>query len=79
MSISINVDIDDILYGMSDWEKQELVDDLFDDGYVAKKDYRSEDNRYSEWDEAVTKLLGNSWRLSKEDEAIILRITNKII
>jgi hypothetical protein len=79
MSISINVDIDDVLYGMSDWEKQELVDELFDDGYVAKKDYRNESNPYSDWDEAVTKLLGNSWRLSKEDEATILRITNKIV
>ncbi len=78
-SISVDVDIEDILWGMSDWEKQQLVDDLFDDGYVAKKDYRSEDNQYSDWDEAVTKLLGNKWRLTTEDEQTILRITNKII
>jgi hypothetical protein len=76
---SINIEIEDILWDMTDREKQQLVDDLYEDGYVAKNDYRSDTNQYSDWDEAVTKLLGNSWKLSNEDEAIILRITNKII
>jgi hypothetical protein len=78
-SISVDVDIEDILWGMSDWEKQQLVDDLFDDGYVAKKDHRSGESVDSDWDEAVAKLVGNKWRLSKEDEETILKITNKII
>jgi hypothetical protein len=78
-SISVDVDIEDILWGMSDWEKQQLVDDLFDDGYIAKKDPRSGESSDFDWDEAVTKLMGNKWRLSKEDEETILRITNKII
>jgi hypothetical protein len=77
--ISVDVDIDDVLYSMSDWEKQQLVDELYDDGYIAKKDPRSDESSDSDWDEAVTKLLGNKWRLSKEDEETILRITNKII
>ena len=29
--------------------------------------------------EAILKLKGNKWRLSKEDEETILRITNKLI
>jgi hypothetical protein len=76
----IEIDIDDILYDMSDYEKQELVDDLYEDGYIASKDVRSDvDGDLSEWDKGVKKLFGNAWRLSKEDEATILAITNKIV
>lgn len=79
-SISVDVEIEDILWGMSDYEKQELVDDLYDEGIVAKKDSRyGDDGNGSDFDNEVRKLLGNSWRLSSEDEATILRITNKII
>jgi hypothetical protein len=75
---SIDIDIDDIMYSLSSWEKQELVDELYNDGYVAKKDSeaRSTDD---EWNEQVHKLFNNKWRLSKEDEATILRITNKLV
>jgi hypothetical protein len=74
----IDIEIDDILYGMSSWEKQELVDELYNDGYVAKKD-TSERNTDNEWNEQVDKLFNNKWRLSKEDEETILRITNKLV
>lgn len=75
---SIDVDIDDILWGMTDRDKQELVDDLYEDGYIAKKedDAKSTDD---EWNEQVGKLFNNRWRLSVEDEATILAITNKLI
>jgi hypothetical protein len=75
---NIEVDIDDVLWGMSDREKQELVDDLYEDGYIAKKsdDAKSTDD---EWNEQVGKLFNNRWRLSVEDEATILAITNKLI
>lgn len=75
---NIEVDIDDVLWGMSDREKQQLVDDLYDDGYIAKKsdDAKSTDD---EWNEQVGKLFNNRWRLSVEDEATILAITNKLI
>ena len=76
---SIDIDIDDILWGMSDYEKQELVDDLYEDGYVAKKDIQNTDGDLDEFDSAVSKLLGNGWKLTKEDEETILRIANKII
>jgi hypothetical protein len=75
---SIDIDIDDILWGMSDREKQELVDDLYEDGYIAKKDddAKSTDDA---WNEEVHKLFNSKWRLSKEDEETILNITKKII
>ena len=72
---SIDIDIDDILYSLSRWEKQELADELYDDGFVPKQI----DVPTDEFDRQVSKLIGNSWRLSKEDEETILRITNKLI
>ena len=77
---SIDIDIDDILYSLSSYEKQELADELYDDGYCPKQiGNHPDDENSDEWDTNVRKLIGNSWRLSKEDEATILRITNKII
>jgi hypothetical protein len=68
----IEVDVDDFLSACSDSEIKELVQALKDDGYLDEGD----DN---DFDIAVRKLLGNSWRLSKEDEETILKIANKII
>lgn len=76
----IEIEIEDILWDMSDYEKQELVDELYADGFVAKNDnLNGSDDDLSDWDLSVKKLLGNSWRLSKEDEQTILEITKKLI
>ena len=77
---SIEFDIDDILNGMMGYEKQELADELYDDGYSPSQlGEHPDDREQSDFDREVSKLIGNSWRLSKEDEETILRITNKII
>jgi hypothetical protein len=78
---SIDIDIDDILYSLSSYEKQELADELYDDGFVPKQmgGVHPDDVPIGEFDSEVTKLIGNSWRLSKEDEETILRITNKLV
>jgi ATP-dependent Zn protease len=75
---SIDIDIDDILYSMSSYEKQQLADELYEDGYLAKKD-DAQKSTDDEWNESVNKLFNNKWRLSKEDEEAILRITNKLL
>lgn len=77
--ISVDIDIDDVLWSLSDNEKQKLVDDLYDDGYIAKNDPRYGLPEFDDWDEKVAKLLYNKWRLSKEDEETILKIVSKII
>ena len=79
---SIDIDIDEIISGMLGYEKQELADELYEAGYVPTQingtlsDPLQKD---TEFDEQVKKLVGNSWRLSKEDEETILRITNKLV
>ncbi len=69
----IEVDVDDFLSACSDSEIKELVQALKDDGHL------DEGELDNDFDIAVRKLAGNSWRLSKEDEETILRISNKII
>lgn len=79
--ISIDVDIDDILYNLSDREKQKLVDELYDDGFVQTQISTddSNDNLLDVmWKESVTKLLNNRHMLTSEDEEIIKKISNKI-
>ncbi len=83
---NIDIDISDILWGLTSWEKQELADELYDDGYVPKQVEEIIDKEDSiqtasslDFDGQVQKLIGNSWRLTKEDEETILRITNKLI
>lgn len=77
---SIDIDIDDILWSLSSWEKQNLADELYDDGYCPKQiGEHPDDVPMGDFDKEVSKLIGNSWRLSKEDEETILRITNKLI
>jgi hypothetical protein len=78
---SIDIEIDDILYSLSSYEKQELADELYDDGYVPKQmgGVHPDDAPTGEFDKEVTKLIGNSWRLTSEDEQTILRITSKLV
>lgn len=75
---SIDIDIDDIIEGMTSYELQELADKLYEDGYSAKRD-AGEESTDDEWNWQVDKLYNNRWRLSVEDEATILAITNKIV
>ena len=76
--ISIDIDIDDIISSMGSYDKQMMVDELYDDGYIAKKDSEASSTD-DVWNEQVHKLFNNKWRLSKEDEETILKITNKIV
>jgi hypothetical protein len=78
---SIDIEIDDILYSMSSWEKQELADELYEAGYIPKQmgGVHPDDVPTGEFDSEVHKLIGNGWRLSVEDEETILRITNKLV
>ena len=80
---TIDIDIDDIMYGLTRFEKQELVDELYEDGYCPEQLKNSlkdvEVQHPTDFDLSIKKLYGNGWRLSKEDEETILKITSKII
>ena len=75
--VQIDVDIDDVVSGLNDREKQELVDELFEQGIIAQKDKRNIDSD-SDFDMAVEKLIGNKHRLTIEEESLIFTISNRI-
>ena len=78
--INIDIEIDEIISNMGSYDKQEMVDELYECGYTPKQ-LKSIEERFeanTEFDKQVVKLIGNSWKLSKEDEETILRITNKL-
>ena len=78
---SIEIDIDDLIFGLARYEKQELADALYEDGYVPKQmgGVHPDDVYVSEFDAQVSKLIGNAWKLTKEDEETILKIANKLV
>jgi hypothetical protein len=76
---NIDIDIDDILWGMSSREKQELVDELYDEGYIPTKLEKSILYSESDFDNACEKIKGNSWRLTKKEEAFIINISERFI
>ena len=69
----IEVDVDDFISACSSSEIKELIQALKDDGHL------DEGELDNDFDIAIRKLSGNSWRLSKEDEETILKIANKIV
>lgn len=81
-SVSVDIDIDDILYDMSSDELQNLVDDLYDDGYVPKQlsGGVSEEQKNvldMEWDELVKKMSKLRLQISIADEETLRNILNK--
>lgn len=90
--ISINIDVDDIINEMSRFDRKYLFTEMQKDGYISKdlvitddgevelptklsRDMEGED--VNPFNIAVSKMYGNSWRMSKEDEEAIIQIANK--
>lgn len=79
--INVEVDIDNVLWSMRDKEKQKLVDDLYEDGFIPKE-LESELNQPTHaaeapFVEALDKLKGKYNMLTAEEEQIIIKIANK--
>ena len=78
MTVSVDVDIDDILWSATNRDKQELADRLYEDGIRATKDTdETYKNPETEFDEACLKLFGQGWRLTREEEEFIISISKR--
>ena len=80
--ISIDIDIDELIWGMSDRERQELAEELYDNGYVPQKLEKAEKKEMfgaveSEYQDALEKLDGKWNRLTAEEEALIINISKR--
>lgn len=84
--INMDIDLDDIIDGLASHEKQELVDELYSDGYyqteLEKQIYAS-----SEYDnvslneqlfrEQLGKISSNYLSLTDEEQELILKISKR--
>ncbi len=80
--INVDIDIDDVLDDLSSLEKQQLVDDLYEDGYIPteiEKKRRKElvSAAESEFQDALEKLNRKWNSLTKSEEEIIIAIAKR--
>jgi hypothetical protein len=92
-SISIDVDIDDIIWAMSSYDRRELFNHMQDRGYISKLciitkegevkapahiERNALDESQSEFNQALHKLFGNGWRLTREQEEYIIKLSKQL-
>jgi hypothetical protein len=75
--ITVDVDIDDIISSLSNSERQALVDNLYDDGYIPKQVEKESYEHEDEFSLACQKLKYQSWRLSREEAQFIINISKR--
>ena len=76
----VDIDVDEFLSACNDSEIKELVQALADDGYIKRESILKPGKRTNaEFDDACTSLIGNSWRLTKEDEEAVINIFKRNI
>ena len=79
-NINVDIDVDDILWDLSDCDKQYLVDELYEDGFTPKgmeNDNPSVSVAESFFNEALDKLKGKWNMLSAEEEQTIINISKR--
>ena len=84
--IDVDVDIDDILWSMSSWEKQEMADALYDDGVTPKQlnnelgiisDRTASTSSEQELYDLLDKVWMNKLCLGSADIEILQRLAKK--
>jgi hypothetical protein len=75
--INIDIDLDDLLWELSSREKQELVDNLYGEGYTPSPLDKTSNSTNSDFDDACQNLIGESWRLTKEEEEFIINLSKR--
>jgi hypothetical protein len=83
--VSVDVDIDDILNGLSSRELQRLADDLYDDGYYQTKlerELNSDDDTTISLNEKlyrneISKLRVNYHNLTNQEIEILMNIAKR--
>jgi hypothetical protein len=79
--ISVDVDINDVLWSMGDRDKQKLVDELYDEGFTPEELEKKLDPpthaAESIFNEALDKIKGKWNMLTEEEEQIIINISKR--
>jgi hypothetical protein len=81
-NFSINIELNDILWNLSDSDKQDFIDELYDAGYVPSQLEENEQepaNVLDElWFEAVDKIRQGRLQLTSEQEEVIMSIAKSL-
>lgn len=77
MTINVNVDVLDEL---SNNQKQQLADELYDLGFIQKQiGVTVTPNTDTDFDKLVSKIIGNKHKLTIDEERIICEIAERIV
>lgn len=91
-SISIDVDIEDIIWGMGTYDRKAFFKAMSAEGYISKSCVITEDGEVKaaahierntvaaskdEFNHALQVLFGNGWRLTKEEEEYIINLSKR--
>jgi hypothetical protein len=92
--ISIDIDIDDVIWGMSSYDRKVFFKRMQDEGYISKSCVITKDGEIKaannveqkvlaeskdEFNLALQKLFSNGWRLTKEQEDYIIGLAKQIV
>ncbi len=91
-SIQIDVDIDDIIWGMGKYDRKAFFNRMQDEGYISEACVITKDGEVQasghiekraiaeskdEFNQALQKLFGNGWKLTKEQEDYIINLSKR--
>jgi hypothetical protein len=91
-SISIDVDIDDVIWGMGTYDRKEFFKRMQEEGYISKSCVITKEGEVKaashvernalaeskdEFNLALQKLFGNGWRVTKEEEEYIIKLSKR--
>lgn len=90
--ISVDIDIDDIIWGLSKWDRKAFFKEMQSEGYISeaciitndgevKAPEHFERNQFieskDEFNLALQKLFNNGWKLTREEEDYIINLSKR--
>lgn len=83
--ISVNIDIDDIISGMSRYDRRIFFEAMQEDGCISESCIITNDGTVEaptaksvdDFDRALQKLYGNGWKLTREEEDYIINLSKR--
>jgi hypothetical protein len=88
-SFSVDIDIDDVIWAMSTYDRRCFFEAMQDEGYISKScvitpegeveapahiERNTVANSNDEFNQALQRLYGNGWRMTKEQEDYIIEL-----
>jgi len=92
INIDVDIDIDDIISGMSRHDRRKFFESMKEDGYIsdcclitndgevkasAHIEKRAIEESEDEFNQALQKLFGNGWKLTKGQEQYIIQLSKQ--